>query len=73
MGTWADAGDPRKALERFVRFEAAVAPDVRVLCLAARLYRESGDPTRAEEVRARAERSAVTARDRDRLAEAGCR
>jgi tetratricopeptide (TPR) repeat protein len=73
MGMRADLGERSVALERLGAFGAAVAPDVRVLCLASRLWREEGDAQKADDHARRAREAVRGPRDLERLEQGGCR
>jgi hypothetical protein len=72
MGTWADLGDRRTALDRLAYYGPSVAPDVRVLCLEARLWTDEGDPGKASDASRRAREAVRGPKDRRRIEEGGC-
>jgi arylsulfatase A-like enzyme len=72
MGTWADRGDRKTALERLRFYGPSVAPDVRVLCLEARLWADEGDAEKSRDAGRRAREAVRGPKDRERLEEGGC-
>jgi arylsulfatase A-like enzyme len=72
MGTWADLGQRTTALERLRSYGPQVAPDVRVLCLEARIWSDEGDREKANLAAQKAREAVRGPKDRERLEQGGC-